>query len=102
MGTNEKKPVDPNTIIGWENNLEILLNDSKVKKFTDEASNIVGGLPGGIPWSTATQENLLDYYNQEAPYDKLYSEITVDLNLEVMSNIDEHTIDMSKGKDQPS
>ncbi|WP_281819915.1 hypothetical protein, partial [Vallitalea longa] len=65
---------------------------------TDEASNILNGLPNGMKWGPNTQKNLKYYYNQKAPYDKLYSIITVDLKLGVTSSIDDHTIDMSKGE----
>ncbi|MCT4686166.1 PKD domain-containing protein [Vallitalea sp.] len=94
MGTNGR-PIN-----NWNGDFKSLVegNGQGVKLFTDEASNIISGLPNGLNWSTNTQNDLKNYYNQEAPYDKLYSEITVELDLEVMSNIDDHTIDMSKGE----
>ncbi|WP_281819773.1 hypothetical protein, partial [Vallitalea longa] len=69
MGTNGKP------ISYWNGDFKSLLesNSQGAKIFTDEASNILNGLPNGMKWGPNTQKNLKYYYNQKAPYDKLYS-----------------------------
>ncbi|WP_281819886.1 hypothetical protein, partial [Vallitalea longa] len=69
MGTNGKP------ISYWNGDFKSLLenNSQDAEIFTDEASNILNGLPNGMKWGPNTQKNLKYYYNQKAPYDKLYS-----------------------------
>lgn len=105
----DKKPVDTNTIMGWENDTQILmdshdntsLGNRRVQLFTDDASGIINGLPHGISWGDTTKnKDLPNYYNKTYNYPPLIDKASfnIDVDLEVMSSIDDHTIDMSKGE----
>ncbi|QUI21255.1 hypothetical protein HZI73_02695 [Vallitalea pronyensis] len=105
----DKKTVDTNAIMGWENDTQILmdshdntsLGNRRVQLFTNDASGIINGLPHGISWGDTTKnKDLPNYYNKTYDYPPLIDKASfnIDLDLEVMSSIDDHTIDMSKGE----
>ncbi|QUI25921.1 hypothetical protein HZI73_26270 (plasmid) [Vallitalea pronyensis] len=104
----DNKPVDPNKILGWENDTQIILDNNsntslgnqRVKIFTDDSSGILGGLPHGLSWSDNTKGDLTSYYDKKDVYPPLVDKASfnVDVDLEVMSSVDDHTIDMSKGE----
>lgn len=105
----DKKPVDSNTIIGWENDTQILLDNNantsldkrRVQLFTDDASGIINGLPHGIPWGGTTKnEDLPSYYDKIYDYPPLVDKgsFGIKVKVDVTSSLDDHTIDMSKGE----
>jgi hypothetical protein len=102
MGENRKPVVnwnhDFNTVLRGNTQGIMIFKDDACSQVNPKRVGILDGLPGGIEWGPNTQKNLPLYYNQVANYDKLYSEIIVDLKIQATSSIDDHTIDMSKGE----
>jgi hypothetical protein len=79
----------------------IMVNGKKTyPEYTEDASNIINGITQryGIQWSASAKKDLPTYYNNSRNYDPVSEEISVNVNLEVISTDEDHTLDVTKGE----
>lgn len=79
---------------------QILVNNVPKHEYTDEASNIINGLTQhyGISWGPNTLNDLPNYYNIKESYDPVSEEISISVNPQRYSTIDEQTVEIDKGE----